>query len=703
MMNGIAVRLSARPGGSPHALCGHRIRTFVLLLAVLLIGCSACASDSPARPRIVILLLPGASIDDLSRPDLPHLSGVVRQSAGAWVAAWKQSDLSSQPGVRLRIPLVRDPKRPFGIRADGTAIDRLAREALRKTDLLWIDPGDLRRAEEYAPLCMPAKAGEHRTAALRAADELLEGLLRYPEIHDLWVLAPPLTNGPGLAPFFRMHPGGEPGLLRSGSTHMSGVITGADLAATLAGIAGRAYTGSGYPVAAAPLPESAKEAGAQFAGTRSPLELLRRLGALAERTDRLRAVANYLIEWLLLLLIGAGAMALRTDRRLPRPLALTPLLLPALLLLDGAERAGETLPAAGMLLLIVVGLVAAYALRRPQGHSGPGQRLWSAWSLLPLSLRQLAAAGWWSASRRTAAPRRREPGSDAAAASCLGKAVASSTHSKAAGSRTEWLWQKQRDWTALAATTVAACAVAVLMGDIFRWALLGNSIRLGVRFYGVGNEFMGWWIGAAVLAAGIPVEKRARPAAIGLLLGVALLIGLPALGGKVGGVITALAAVAVEAWPVLRRRHSHVAIALGIAVAALLGLAAWDASRPPGSQTHLGRLAVHVLAEGPGPFFLIARGKLLTNLRLTLGLWGALLAAGVWLIWEAHRRAPEAEATRAVTRLLPVAGVAYLCNDSGVIAAALMLSYGVLAAGRSSASGHRHLTLPEPASAPGES
>jgi hypothetical protein len=176
------------------------------------------------------------------------------------------------------------------------------------------------------------------------------------------------------------------------------------------------------------------------------------------------------------------------------------------------------------------------------------------------------------------------------------------------------------------------------------------------------------------------------------------LIGHPALGGKVGGAITTLAAVAVEAWPFLRRRRAFAAVAFGVAAAALLGLAAWDASRPSGSQTHLGRLVVHVLAEGPRPFFLIARGKLLTNLRLTLGLWGALLAAGVWLITEARRQAPEAEATRAVSRLLPVAAVAYLCDDSGVIAAALMLSYGVLAAGRASGRGHADMPLAEPTS-----
>src|SRR5258707_191279 len=77
-----------------------------------------------------------------------------------------------------------------------------------------------------------------------------------------------------------------------------------------------------------------------------------------------------------------------------------------------------------------------------------------------------------------------------------------------------------QEWRPLAVATVAACLVAILVGDVFRWSVLGYSIRLGVRFYGVGNEFMGWWIGAALLAVGVPEVGRVRIGALGLLLAV---------------------------------------------------------------------------------------------------------------------------------------------------------------------------------------
>jgi hypothetical protein len=55
--------------------------------------------------------------------------------------------------------------------------------------------------------------------------------------------------------------------------------------------------------------------------------------------------------------------------------------------------------------------------------------------LLPLSVRQLAAVARNPATRRRAATHRREPGLGATAASCLGKAAASRTHSKVAARR----------------------------------------------------------------------------------------------------------------------------------------------------------------------------------------------------------------------------------------------------------------------------
>jgi hypothetical protein len=292
-----------------------------------------------------------------------------------------------------------------------------------------------------------------------------------------------------------------------------------------------------------------------------------------------------------------------------------PLLLPPLLLADGARRGGSPLLAASLVLLTGAGWV---------------------W-------------GFWQ--------RRRS--------------------SERVGSSRAPAWP----WRPLAVTGSIVCALALLQGDCLRWSALSYSIPLGVRFYGIGNELMGWWIGVTLLAVMGGVQKRRLPGDAWPLLALAALIGHPGLGANVGGGITAVGAAGVLLWPWLRRRPGVTVAALCASVLLLVVVAAWDASRPLGEQTHLGRLALRVMHAGPGPFLSMAAGKVGTNLRISLGLWGVIAAGGAYLVGVAGRRAPRTVSTEAARPLLPAAIIAFLCNDSGVIAAALMLSLAVVAAG----------------------
>jgi hypothetical protein len=238
---------------------------------------------------------------------------------------------------------------------------------------------------------------------------------------------------------------------------------------------------------------------------------------------------------------------------------------------------------------------------------------------------------------------------------------------------------KHCPWHIAAGATAAACGVALLSGELFRWAVMGYSVPLGIRFYGIGNEFMGWWVGAALLAA-CPRRRKASLGSVGLLVVLAVLIGHPSLGANLGGGITALGAALVAAWPAVQGRRALLAGAVVGAMGLLAGLAVWDAARPVELQTHLGRMASRVCHDGLGPLAAMAAGKVATNLRISLGFWGVLLAAGVWLAMEARRWSPDARGTGALGLLLPSAALAFVTNDSGVIAAALMLSYSVIAA-----------------------
>jgi hypothetical protein len=601
-----------------------KLRWWALL--ALLVSRGACfAAQPPAASRVVVLLLPGAGLAGLTRADHPHLSETAHRSTGAWVAGWWSLEPPAGRALRLSAPL------------------RPGQSAAAPAPVLWIDLGQGERRPGQTA------RNEALPAALATADDRVARYWADSHVRDLWIVAPPTHPGPGLTPFFWRRRGASSGLLSSGSTHMRGVVTGGDLAATLASLAGAPYTGGGCRLTAAP-PADWPARGDQ---AEDPVPALRRLGVLADRTDAVRAVTNRVVQWLLLLLMAAGIAALRAGRRLSQPLALAPLALPPLLLLEGAWRGGAGV-AEGVLLALLIGggVLACFACGRTGLRTRPSPP-----APLPTTGRGVPENGTLVRSPSPGSFRERGPEGEGPVPGAEGP------------------------WRLLAAVTLAACVLAVLAGDIFRWSILGYSIRLGVRFYGIGNEFMGWCIGAALLAVSAPREERVRPGALGLLLAVALLLGHPGLGGKVGGAITGLAAVAVEAWPRLRRHRALALALLALAVAALLGLAAWDASRPPELQTHLGRLALRTLAHGPRPFLTLAAGKLQTELRVTISLWGVLLVAGVWLVREARRHTRHADAIRAVARLLPVAAVAFLCNDSGVIAAALMLSYATIAAG----------------------
>src|SRR5207247_2722330 len=83
----------------------------------------------------------------------------------------------------------------------------------------------------------------------------------------------------------------------------------------------------------------------------------------------------------------------------------------------------------------------------------------------------------------------------------------------------------QVSWRPLAAAGCVACALALLAGDCLRWSVLSYSIPLGVRFYGIGNELMGWWVGVSLLAVTVGGGKRFAAGPVWVLLAVAVLIG----------------------------------------------------------------------------------------------------------------------------------------------------------------------------------
>jgi hypothetical protein len=198
---------------------------------------------------------------------------------------------------------------------------------------------------------------------------------------------------------------------------------------------------------------------------------------------------------------------------------------------------------------------------------------------------------------------------------------------------------------------------------------LSGYYLAGIRYYGIGNEFMGLLIGAALMS----VPRRAL-VPMGFLVIAAL--GLPFFGANAGGAMSAAAGFAL-----LGRGRARWLGVVGAVVATAVLLALIDRLQPDSVQSHIGQAA----GRGPGAWGAIVLGKLAMNARLarapgTLIALAAVVPAAFLLvrgaIGQRVQQALAAAPDRAgrLPAALGAAGAALVFNDSGIVAALLLLA-----------------------------
>jgi hypothetical protein len=222
-------------------------------------------------------------------------------------------------------------------------------------------------------------------------------------------------------------------------------------------------------------------------------------------------------------------------------------------------------------------------------------------------------------------------------------------------------------------------------------SLLGYSLHIAARFYGLGNAAFAVLAVCAVLWAGVHVQysprRREALVAAGLVLAVVVLVdGAPSLGDDVGGILTLVPAFGLTMYVMSGRRLSWRAVltAGAVAVVVLAAATGIDLLRAPEARTHLGRLVSDVHNDGNDVFLTTAARKLATNFRI--------LGTSVWtwmlpiiaiftlylLVWEG--RFSELLPSRSALRAGAVGALAcgllgFAANDSGVIVTALVFVY----------------------------
>ena len=229
-------------------------------------------------------------------------------------------------------------------------------------------------------------------------------------------------------------------------------------------------------------------------------------------------------------------------------------------------------------------------------------------------------------------------------------------------------------------------ALTLALDTVFHLGLAANSSLSGfyisgIRFYGIGNEYMGLLIGAVLMA----MPRR--------FLGVAgvatvLLLGLSPLGANAGGAMAATVAffVACPPTPIMGRWRGRLPIigAGGILAAFLVAVVLAAAERlalPVEARSHIGRAA----GGGPALWGQIILRKIVMNLRIAAMPWTLVGVAGVggalWLtakgkVGERVRETLARDADLAAR--IPAAGwgavAALVFNDSGIVAALLLLA-----------------------------
>lgn len=228
-------------------------------------------------------------------------------------------------------------------------------------------------------------------------------------------------------------------------------------------------------------------------------------------------------------------------------------------------------------------------------------------------------------------------------------------------------------------------------------SLLGYCPVIGARFYGVGNEYMGILIGATLIGwtglldrfSGLAQRKYLLTPLV--FIPVMVIIGFPTLGANFGGILTAIAAFtltyALMFEKARRRRIAGIAglvLLLGLSIIVIGDTYGWT-----GEQSHFGRTIDLLKEQGVSALSDIIWRKLSMNLKLLRWtIWTRVLLTFIVVLALLFKR-PRGVLYELIQKMPHLASgfigilfgsvVTMLVNDSGVVAAATLLFFGVFA------------------------
>lgn len=248
---------------------------------------------------------------------------------------------------------------------------------------------------------------------------------------------------------------------------------------------------------------------------------------------------------------------------------------------------------------------------------------------------------------------------------------------------------------------VSCATFLVITADIMagsplqKVSIMSYDPVVGARFYGLGNEYMGVLIGATLVGTTSLIQYLEKRRSFLIALSGAVyaftvyVIAAPQLGTNVGGTIAASAAFLVTFLLIcgISLTWRPVLAVASTVVAVVLGLTLYDSARPVQCQSHIGRAAAQVMTGGLDEVINIIIRKSEINMKLIkYTIWSRIFLSSLGMLALLFYRPPGVmEGVREKRPFLfkglvgVIAGsiVAFIFNDSGVVAAATTMIFGV--------------------------